>query len=49
MFIEESAWILKWLMTFYLSTFPIEVCQYVWDLTLGAGILGLVYFGVSLI
>lgn len=49
MFIDDSMWLLKWFMSFYLSSFPIEACQYVWDLVLTIGIFGLVYFAISLI
>lgn len=42
-------WILKWFMSFYLSSFPIEACQYVWDITFALGIIGMVFFGVSLV
>ena len=48
MLIDDSMWILKWFMSFYLSSFPIEACQYVWDITFALGIIGLVFFGVSL-
>lgn len=46
---DESAWVFKWFMTYYLSSFPIEMCQYVWDLVLCIGGFGLVSFAVALV
>jgi hypothetical protein len=46
---DESAWIFKWFMTCYLSSFPLEMCQYVWDLVLCMGSLGLVKFAICLV
>lgn len=46
---DESAWVFKWFMTCYLSNFPLEMCQYVWDLVLCTGGIGLVKFAISLV
>ena len=47
--LDESAWVFKWFMTCYLSSFPIEMCQFVWDLVLNIGGIGLVYFAIALV
>lgn len=36
-------------MTCYLSSFPIEMCQFVWDLVISLGAIALVKFGISLV
>lgn len=36
-------------MTCYLSSFPLEMCQFVWDLVLCVGGVGLVKFAIALV
>jgi hypothetical protein len=46
---EESAWVFKWFMTCYLNDFPLEMCQFVMDLVVCTGGLGLVKFAIALL
>lgn len=47
--IDESLWVFKWFITYYLYSFPLEMCQYVWDVVISLGGVGLVTFAVSLV
>ena len=48
-FVDESIWVFKWFLTYYLYSFPIEMCQYIWDIVLSLGGIGLVTFAISLV
>jgi len=41
-------WVFKWFMTYYLYSFPLELCKYVWDFVIEVGGIGLVSFAVGL-
>ena len=47
--IDDSLWIFKWFTTYYIYSFPIEMCQYVWDIVISVGGIGLVKFAVSIV
>lgn len=46
---QESAWVFKWFMTCFLSSFPIEMCQFVWDIVFNLGGTGLIKFALALL
>lgn len=46
--LQESVWVFKWFMTSFLSSFPLQMCHYVWDFVLCSGGTGLIRFGVAL-
>lgn len=48
-FIDESLWVFKWFITFYLYSFPLEMCQYIWDIVISVGGIGLVTFAIALV
>lgn len=45
---NDESWILKWIISFYMSILPIQICYYVWDYILTIGSLGIsvVAFGL---
>lgn len=47
--LDESIWVFKWFITFYLYSFPLELCQHIWDFVLTVGGTGLVIFAISLV
>ena len=49
--LPDSIWIFKWFITYYLYSFPIEVCKYIFELVINLrqGGIGLVYFAIGLI
>ncbi len=47
--LDESVWIFKWFITYYIYSFPLEIIKYVWDVVIELGGLGLVYFAIALV
>lgn len=47
--VDESLWVFKWFITFYIYSFPLEMCQYVWDFVITVGGAGMVSFAVSIV
>jgi len=47
--LEDSVWIFKWFITYFIYSFPLQTIKYVWDIAVELGGLGLVYYAVALV
>ena len=47
--LQESIWVFKWFMTLYLSSFPMEMCMYVFDFLLCTDSTALIKFAIGLV
>jgi hypothetical protein len=47
--LDESMWIFKWFITYYIYSFPLNTIKYVWNLVIEIGGIGLVYYALALV
>jgi hypothetical protein len=47
--LDDSVWIFKWFITYFIYSFPLQTIKFVWDLVIEIGGVGLVYFALGLV
>lgn len=45
---DESVWVFKWFITYFIYSFPFEMIKYVFDMVIHVGGLGLVKFAIAI-
>jgi hypothetical protein len=47
--LDESMWIFKWFITYYIYSFPFSTIKYIWNLVIELGGIALVYYALALV
>lgn len=47
--LDESMWIFKWFITYYIYSFPFNTIKYIWNLVIELGGIALVYYALALV
>ncbi len=47
--LDESMWIFKWFITFYIYSFPFNTIKYIWNLVIELGGIALVYYALAIV
>lgn len=47
--LDESMWIFKWFITYYIYSFPFNTIKYIWNLVIELGGVALVYYALAIV
>ena len=46
--VDESVWVFKWFITYFIYSFPFEMIKYVFDIVIELGGIGLIKFAIAI-